>query len=119
MREIDQRHVERGRQVGVDMLFDLAIAVNDWCTTADGALDPARMAAAVGAYARERPFSAAEREIWSTLLRAAALRFWLSRLHDLHFPRPGELTHVKDPDVFRRILARQIADPARLPSAAS
>jgi homoserine kinase type II len=100
------------------LLFDLAIAVNDWCALEDGALDPQRVAAAVSAYARERAFSAVEREIWSTLLRAAALRFWLSRLHDLHFPRPGELTHIKNPDVFRRILARQIAEPAHLPVAA-
>jgi homoserine kinase type II len=96
------------------LLFDLAIAVNDWCAMEGGALDPERVAAAVGAYARERPFSAVEQEIWSTLLRAAALRFWLSRLHDLYFPRPGELTHTKDPEVFRRILARQIANPAHL-----
>ena len=97
------------------LLFDLAIAVNDWCATEDGRLDEARTAAVVQSYARERAFVPAEAEAWSSLLRAAALRFWLSRLHDLHFPRPGELTHIKDPDVFRRILEHQIETPARLP----
>ena len=77
-----------------------------------------RLAAAVDAYGRERPFLPAEQAAWSSLLRAAALRFWLSRLHDLHFPRPGEMTHVKDPDVFRRILEQQIAWPATLSRAA-
>lgn len=86
------------------LLYDVAVTVNDWCSDAGGALDAPRLGGLLDAYARERPFAAAERAAWPVMLRAAALRFWLSRLHDLHFPRQGEITHTKDPEVFKRIL---------------
>lgn len=101
---------------GVDcLLYDVAVCANDWCLAdprADRRLDPALVGAFLGAYAGLRPFIAQERAAWPALLRAAALRFWLSRLHDLHLPRPGELVHAHDPGHFREILERRIAHPA-------
>src|SRR4029079_7826132 len=43
------------------LLYDVAIAVNDWCVRQDGTLDGARAAALLDGYARPRPFTPAER----------------------------------------------------------
>ncbi len=85
-------------------LFDVAVTVNDWCSDAHGSLDLDAVADFLRTYAVQRPLQAIERGAWPVMLRAAAFRFWLSRLYDQHFPRPGEITHVKDPDVYKRIL---------------
>lgn len=90
------------------LAYDLAIAVNDWCVSADGSLDAPRLSAMLAAYQAVRPLSEAEREAWAGLLRIAALRFWLSRLYDQIFPQAGELTHAKDPNHFKNILHHQI-----------
>lgn len=93
-------------------LFDLAVTVNDWCTEADGSLNRARNDALVQAYHAERPFTAAERAAWPGMLRAAALRFWLSRALDFHLPREGEMVLVKNPHEYRDILRLHIDVPA-------
>jgi homoserine kinase type II len=97
------------------LLYDVAVAVNDWCVRDDGGLDDARTDALLQAYAAARPYVGAEAAAWPLLLRAAALRFWISRLYDFHLPRAGELTYAKDPAHFRRILEKHIARPHRLP----
>lgn len=86
------------------LLYDVAVTVNDWCTNNDSSLDTERCEQFLQAYQQERPLSEAEKADWPLMLRAAALRFWLSRLQDTHFPREGEMTHIKDPLAFETIL---------------
>ena len=86
-------------------MFDLAVACNDWCVgEGDGELDPARTKALLDGYRAVRPLEPAEHEAWPMMLRAAALRFWLSRLYDHHLPRDAEVLSPKDPRWFERIL---------------
>ncbi|MES2183950.1 MAG: homoserine kinase [Pseudomonadota bacterium] len=95
---------------GVDtFLFDLAVCLNDWCIDwATGQQDGARADAMLAAYATVRPLEAAERALLPALLRAAALRFWISRLWDFHLPREAALLTPHDPGHFERVLRERI-----------
>lgn len=86
------------------LAYDLAITLNDWCVDPDGRPNPARWQTMSLAYRSTRELTAAECAAWPLVLRAAALRFYLSRLYDWTFPREGDVVHVKDPAQYRRIL---------------
>ena len=93
-------------------VFDIAVCLNDWCVNlAHGTADPARTDAFMQAYTHVRPLEAAELAVFATMLRAAALRFWLSRLWDLHLPRQAAMLKAHDPAPFERILRQRIAHP--------
>ena len=94
------------------LLFDLAVCLNDWCIDpSSGALDEARAQTFVAAYERGRRLSGGEHRALPGLLRAAALRFWISRLWDWHLPRDAALLQPKDPAHFERVLRGCIARP--------
>lgn len=90
-------------------LFDLAVTVNDWCIDlATGVIDEVRMHAMLDAYQRVRPLTDSERQAWNPTLRAAALRFWVSRLYDFYLPRAAEMLTPHDPTHFERILRLRV-----------
>ena len=98
-------------------LFDVAVSLNDWCIVREtGEFIPGLAQAWLAAYARIRPFTDAERQAWPLMLRAAALRFWLSRLYDFYLPRPAQTLKPHDPTHFERVLlARHRGDLPALP----
>jgi homoserine kinase type II len=86
-------------------LFDVAVCLNDWCIhPPTGELDEPRAHHLLRAYNTVRPLTAAEQQLLPSQLRAAALRFWLSRLLDVHLPRNAALLQAHDPTHFERIL---------------
>lgn len=92
-------------------LLDIAICLNDWCVALDtGVFDAPRRAAFMAAYEDERRLTAAERAALPSVLRAAALRFWLSRLDDFHRPRPAQMLVAHDPTHFERLLRQRRQD---------
>lgn len=86
------------------LLYDVAVTVNDWCSVNNGQLDFDKVDAFLQAYNQHRTLTENEKALWPVMLRAGALRFWLSRLYAIHFPKEGEMTHQKDPQEFKTIL---------------
>lgn len=98
---------------GVDTwLFDLAVAMNDWCINREtGAwIDDKRQALLQG-YQSVRPLLPAERDMMNPMLRAGALRFWTSRLWDYFLPREASLLKPHDPTHFERVLQQRRQHP--------
>ena len=59
-------------------------------------------------YNLERKLTAAEKKQMNNAMIAAGLRFYLSRLVDMIFPKVGEITHIKDPSAFETIIKKRI-----------
>jgi homoserine kinase type II len=101
---------------GVDTwLFDLAVCLNDWCIDlATGQHAPDRAASMLDAYQSVRPLRPAERQLLPAMLRAGALRFWISRLWDYHLPRDAAMLKPHDPTHFERVLRARSHSPFKL-----
>ncbi len=97
------------------LLFDLAIAANDWCFDEQGNLNANNYNELTKTYCMKRELSAQEIECWNQLLRIAALRFWVSRMNEQliagpHVPRG----RGKDPAPYRRLVLRHRDAPLKL-----
>jgi homoserine kinase type II len=96
-------------------LFDIAVCLDDWCVDlATGVHDADRAAEFLRAYAGVRPLSSAERQLLPAMLRAGALRFWISRLWDYHLPRDAAMLQPRNPAHFERVLRQRAAHPMGL-----
>jgi homoserine kinase type II len=106
---------------GIDTwLFDIAVTLNDWCINlVDGTHDPERATSFIDAYSAQRPLTAAERELLPAMLRAGALRFWISRLWDFYLPREASMLKAHDPTHFERVLQQRVDHPLHMSAVAA
>jgi len=96
-------------------LFDLSVCMNDWCIDLNsGEHAPERALAMLNAYQEVRPLRSAERQLLPSMLRAGALRFWISRLWDFHLPREASMLKPHDPTHFERVLRARLTSPFKL-----
>ena len=96
-------------------LFDLSVCMNDWCIDLNsGEHVPDRALAMLNAYQEVRPLRPAERQLLPAMLRAGALRFWISRLWDFYLPRDAAMLKPHDPTHFERVLRARLTSPFKL-----
>ena len=96
-------------------LFDLSVCMNDWCIDLNsGEHAPDRALAMLNAYQEVRPLRPAERQLLPAMLRAGALRFWISRLWDFYLPRDSAMLKPHDPTHFERVLRARLTSPFKL-----
>jgi homoserine kinase type II len=101
-------------------LFDIAVCLNDWAIELEtGRHDAVRADALLAAYGTVRPLTGAERSLLPAMLRAAALRFWISRLWDFHLPREASMLKPHDPTHFERVLRERARRPLGLAAGAA
>ncbi len=95
------------------LIFDLAVAACDWCfddgddgdgNGVGGDFDSGKLNALLAGYLSRRRLCALERKMLADAFCVAALRFWLSRLYDLFFPRRARVLQPHDPAHFERAL---------------
>ncbi|HKE17115.1 MAG TPA: homoserine kinase [Kofleriaceae bacterium] len=80
-------------------VYDLAVCLNAWCFA--GSLSPALVRSMVGGYAAVRALEPAERALLPVEVRAAAMRFTVTRITDVY------CRGLSQPDKdFRRFLVR-------------
>lgn len=85
------------------LAYDLAITLNSWCFE-NGTPNYERMKEFISGYETVRVLSVEEKNHFSEMARAAALRILMTRSHDLVFHDPKNLVKPKDPLEYKRIL---------------
>ena len=93
------------------LAYDIAVALNAWCFEPDGSFNITSARQLVAGYETRRPLSDAERAALPVLAHGAAMRFFLTRLHDWGATPEGALVRPKDPLEYERKLAVHRASP--------
>lgn len=96
-------------------LYDLSVTLNAWCfDESREQFDSAKAQRLLSSYREVRPLDEMEQVLLPAVMRVAALRFWLSRLRDYHFPAAGEQVTQKDPAGKQALLSTLVKTPPAL-----
>lgn len=90
------------------LIYELAVIVNDWCVNKNGSINAIKYHSFISSYNSVRAITKKEMKQMNNAMIAAGLRFYLSRLVDMIFPKVGEITHIKDPSTFENILKKRL-----------
>lgn len=101
---LDFHHASRGV-----LIYDLAVAANDWCTDSSGMFNPDRTTELMRAYHKIRPLNRSEIRLFPAFALYGAVAFWLSRLSVAMERDAGRKVRTNNPEEFERIVAQQHA----------
>ena len=90
------------------LIYELAVIANDWCVNKNGSINATKYHSFINSYNSVRTITKKEMKQMNNAMIAAGLRFYLSRLVDMIFPKVGEITHIKDPSTFENILKKRL-----------
>lgn len=96
------------------LAFDLAICINAWCFDEQTIQNHQLTELFINTYQQFRPLTEHEKQDWASISRAAALRWWLSRLKNTYSQRHSELANFQDPDEMKHIILQHRARPYKL-----
>ncbi len=101
---LDFHHAAHGA-----LIYDLAVAANDWCTDVSGAIDSDLTLTLLRSYHRIRPLTQPELVLLPAFMLYAAAAFWLSRLSvSVHSDSRGDI-RCNNPEEFQRIVEQHMA----------
>ncbi len=84
-------------------IYDIALTINAWCFD-NCIFDEQKFLSIIKGYETVRELKKEEKNSLSTLLRGAAIRILITRLHDLIFHQKEAFVNPKDPEEFFKIL---------------
>ena len=84
--------------------YDIALTINAWCFDIKAKFKKDKFLNLIQGYESLRPLTEIEKKHLSTLLRGAALRILLTRVHDYIFHLDGTYVKPKDPKEYLSIL---------------
>jgi homoserine kinase type II len=82
------------------LIYDFAIVVNAWCFDEKNNFDQQKFLELLAGYQSLRKFSESEKEFLNIALIGAAMRFLLTRLHDMFFTPKDSFVKVKNPQEY-------------------